>query len=85
MIEMKKIKENLNYEEFEDYCQNIVDNMESATTYYGQQNEFVPYYGDLQRRHIYGEEENEHEVVLYVANYDEETGKTTYDVYDELG
>ena len=78
-----KIKENLSYEEFENYCEDIRNNMESATTYYGQQDEFVPYYGDLQKRHIYGEED-EHEVILYVANYNEETGETTYDIYDEL-
>ena len=82
---MKKIEETLSYEEFENYCQDIADNMESANTYYGQQDEFVPYYGDLQRRHIYGEEENEHEVVLYIAKYNEETDETTYDIYDELG
>ena len=80
-----KIKENLSYEEFENYCEDIESNMASATTYYGQQDEFVPYYGDLQRRHIYGEEENEHEVILYVAKYNEETGETIYDIYDELG
>lgn len=82
---MKKIEENLSYEEFESYCQDIMNNMESETTYYGQQDEYVPYYGDLQRRHIYGDEEDEHEVVLYVAKYNEETDETTYDIYDELG
>lgn len=81
---MKKIEKDLNYEEFESYCQDIQDNMESTTTYYGQQDEFVPYYGDLQRRHIYGDEKEEHEVVLYVAKYDEATGETAYDIYDEL-
>lgn len=59
--------------------------MESETTYFGQQDEYVPYYGKLQRRHIYGDEKDEHEVVLYVANWNEETRETTYDIYDELG
>lgn len=81
---MKKIKENITEEEFQNYLENIIANMESATTYYGQQDEYVPYYGDLQRRHIYGEEENEHKVVLYVRNYNEQTDTITYDIFDEI-
>lgn len=62
----------------------IANGME-RTTYYGQEDEYVPYYGDLQRRHIYSEETEDEEVILYVARYNEETGETTYDIYDEIG
>lgn len=81
---MKKIKENITEEEFQNYLENIIANMESATTYFGQEDEYVPYYDDLQRRHIYGEEENEHEVVLYIRNYSEQTDTITYDIFDEI-
>lgn len=82
---MKKIEENLTQEQFDNYCQDIENNMESETTYFGQIDEHVAYSESLQRRHIYGDENDEHEIVLYVANYNEETGETTYDIYDELG
>ena len=81
---MKKIKENITEEEFQNYLENIIANMESATTYFGQEDEYVPYYDDLQRRHIYGGEENEHEVVLYIRNYNEQTDTITYDIFDEI-
>ena len=81
---MKVNREKLSEEEFEEYCQDICSNMESATTFYGQIDETVPYYGELKRRHIYGEENDEHESVLYVQNYDEETGNITYDIYDTI-
>lgn len=82
---MKKIEENLTQEEFDNYCEAVADRMESETTYYGQIDEHVAYSESLQRRHIYGDEKDEHEVVLYEQKYDEETGTVSYDIYDELG
>lgn len=79
---MKLINENLTEEEFGNYVQNIMDNMESETVYTGQQDDYVPYYGELQRKHIYGDEKDEHEVVLYIQKYDEKNDKITYDIYE---
>lgn len=80
---MKVIRENLSEREFEEYCEDIKNRME-GTTYYGQQDEYVPYYGNLQRRHIYCEETDEEEVILYEEKYDEEKGEVLYDIYDEI-
>lgn len=80
---MKKIEENLTIEEFENYCESIRNNMESKTTYYGQMDESVAFSKSLKRKHVYGDEKDEHEVVFYEEKYDENTGNITYDIWEE--
>ncbi len=80
---MKRILKNLTIEEFEEYCGDIETRMESETTYWGQMDEHIPYYEDLKAKHIYGKEKEEHEVVYYIVNYNEETGDITYDIFEQ--
>ena len=68
---MKKIEENLSIEEFDNYCMDICNNMESVTTYYGQFDEVVPFSESLKKRHVYGEENDEHEVIFYEEIYND--------------
>lgn len=81
---MKIIEKGLTEQEFEDYCEDVKTRMESETCYYGQQDEYVPHYGDIQRRHIYGDEKEEHEVVLYEQHWDGDKNEATYDIYDTI-
>ena len=78
-----KIIEKLNEEEFTNYCIKKLDELESETTYFGQVDEDVPRY-NLKRKHLYGDENEEHEVVLYDTEYDEATSKTTYLIYNTI-
>jgi len=78
-----KIIERLNQLEFDEYCNSITNNMESETCYFGQIDEDVPFY-DIKRRHIYGDEKNEHEVVLYDTEYDDENDTVIYLIYDTI-
>ena len=80
---MKLKLKGITIKEFLDYCQDIEDNMESETTYYGQIDEKIPYSEELRVRHIYGVEKNEEVSVFYVENFDEENYNITYDIYEE--
>lgn len=79
---MKKIEENLSIEEFDNYCMDICNNMESVTTYYGQTDEVVPFSESLKKRHFYGEENDEHEVIFYEEIYSDNTGDITYNIWE---
>ncbi len=78
-----KIIEKLNEEEFTNYCVEKLNELESETTYFGQMDEDVPYY-NLKRKHLYGDEQEEHEVILYDTEYNEKTDETTYLIYDTI-
>ena len=80
---MKRILKNLTIKEFFDYCEDIETRMESETTYWGQFDEHIPYYEDLKAKHIYGQEEEEHEVVYYVESYNEDVGDVTFDIFEQ--
>lgn len=79
---MKRTLKNLTKEQFEEYCGDIETRMESETTYWGQIDEHIPYYEELRAKHIYGQEKNEHEIIFYIENYNEETGEIFYDIYE---
>ena len=80
---MKLKLKGITIKEFLDYCQDIEDNMESETTYYGQIDEKIPYSEELRVRHIYGVEKDEEVLVFYVENFDEKNCNITYDIYEE--
>lgn len=80
---MRKVEENLTQEEFENYCEDVRNRMESETTYFGQMDETVAYSGDLKVKHIYGDENDEHESVLYEEKYNEENDTLTYDIWED--
>ena len=78
-----KIIERLSENEFEEYCNSVLERMESETCYFGQMDEDVPYY-NIKRKNAYGDEEDEHEVILYDEEYDEKSDTTTYLIYDTI-
>lgn len=78
-----KVIEKLNEEEFTNYCLDKLNELESETTYFGQVDDDVPYY-NLKRRHLYGDENEKHEVILYNTEWNEETNEVTYFIYDSL-
>ena len=45
--------------------------------------ESVAFSESLKRKHVYGDEKDEHEVVFYEEKYDENTGNITYDIWEE--
>lgn len=80
--EMKLIKERLTENEFYEYLEDVETNMESTTTYWGQNDEVVPFSDDLRRKYIYGEEENEEIAIYYTIELDEEHDQIFYNIWE---
>ena len=80
---MRKVKENLTQEEFDNYCEDIINTMESETTYYGAVDLPMIFSEDLKVKHIYGVEKDEHKTIIYDKKYNEETDALTYDIWED--
>ena len=79
---MKKIKEYLTVEEFENYCNDIITEMESPTCYFGQVDEQIPF-SNLKIKHTYGIENDEHREILYTVDYNEEKDEVIYNIFED--
>lgn len=79
---MKKIEEKLSEKDFENYCNDIVADMESPTCFFGQVDEQIPY-SDLKIRHVYGIENDEHKEILYTTEYNEEKDEVIYNIFED--
>lgn len=79
---MKKIRENLNFEEFKNYIDSILLEMESEILESGQVDKLVPYTENLKVKILYSVGAYEVIEIFYVENYNEENDEVTYDIYE---
>ena len=80
---MKILEKGLTEKEFEEYCIDKSNELEGST-YFGQIDKEIAFSGEVKVRRIYSEDNDEVLEILYTIEYNEETGETTYTIYDEI-